>query len=116
MAASGSPEAEFNLCMSSVRESVEWSFHIIKSLSSFVSYDKKMKPHGNQISMYFGLQPPDLNMYIVIALIKYQALMCIVLRSINCGLLTIKIYVQLTAQPKLLLCDIFPQYHFRLRE
>ncbi|KAF0742647.1 hypothetical protein Ae201684_002350 [Aphanomyces euteiches] len=84
----GSPEAAFNAVMSSVRESVEWSFHIIKSLWGYVSVDKKMKvrnspvgmfwlvaalltncnsclkPQGNQISMYFGLRPPTLEEYL----------------------------------------------------
>ncbi|KAH9112469.1 hypothetical protein AeMF1_013204 [Aphanomyces euteiches] len=87
-AQAGSPEAAFNAAMSSVRESVEWSFHIIKSLWGYVSVDKKMKvrnspvgmfwlvaalltncntclkPQGNQISMYFGLRPPTLEEYL----------------------------------------------------
>ncbi|KAH9146647.1 hypothetical protein AeRB84_009494 [Aphanomyces euteiches] len=84
----GSNEAWFNSNMSSVREAVEWSFHILKSLWSFLNFDKKMivrtapigklwlmatllmnchtcfRPHGNQISMYFGVVPPTLDEYL----------------------------------------------------
>ncbi|KAF0724850.1 hypothetical protein Ae201684P_020504 [Aphanomyces euteiches] len=87
-AAPGSLQATFNSSMSAVRESVEWSFHIVKSLWSHVSFDKKMKvrncpvgmlwlvatlltnchtclkPHGNQVSLYFSLLPPTLDEYL----------------------------------------------------
>jgi hypothetical protein len=81
-------EAEFNSSMSSVRESVEWSFHLIKSQWAFVNWDRKMKvrnspigmiwlvatlltncltctkPRGNQISMYFSMYPPTVEEYL----------------------------------------------------
>ena len=87
-AAHGSHEAEFNSAMSSVRESVEWSFHIIKGLWSFLNWSIKQKvreapigkvwlvatlltnchtclqPSGNQISMYFGCNPPSVEEYL----------------------------------------------------
>ncbi|ETV65280.1 hypothetical protein H257_17989 [Aphanomyces astaci] len=64
----GTFETVFNSSMSSVRESVEWSFHLVKGLWSYVSYDKKMKPDGNQISMYFDVKPPSLDEYLSSAL------------------------------------------------
>ncbi|KAF0684386.1 Aste57867_23621 [Aphanomyces stellatus] len=87
-AAPGSPEAAFNSAMSSVREAVEWSFHLVKDLWAYLGYHKKMqvrkspiglfwlvatlltnchtclKPHGNQISMYFDMAPPSLEQYL----------------------------------------------------
>ncbi|KAH9111203.1 hypothetical protein AeMF1_014218 [Aphanomyces euteiches] len=87
-APTGSFQAVFNSSMSCVRESVEWSFHIVKSLWGFVSYDKKMKvrnspigmfwlvatlltncntcmkAQGNQISTYFDVKPPSIDEYL----------------------------------------------------
>lgn len=83
-----SPEGLFNSKMSSVREAVEWSFGRLKTLWSYISTEKKMKLRqaaigkqflvatlltnchccmqsgGNQISMYFGLEPPSLSTYL----------------------------------------------------
>lgn len=85
---SGTPRARFNAAMSSVRESVEWSFGRLKSLWGYIAYDKKQKvrqaaigkqffvatlltnchsclqPRGNQVSMYFGVPPPTLAEYL----------------------------------------------------
>ncbi|KAH9112688.1 hypothetical protein AeMF1_013014 [Aphanomyces euteiches] len=84
----GTNEAWFNASMSSVREAVEWSFHILKSLWAFLNFDKKLmvrnspigklwfaatllmnchtcfKLHGDQISMYFDLVPPSVDEYL----------------------------------------------------
>ena len=78
------PEQRFNAAMSSVSESVEWSFSRVKCLLSFMDWKKKhkvrnspvgitflvatlltnchtvMQPRGNQISKYFDLLPPSL--------------------------------------------------------
>ncbi|ETV82247.1 hypothetical protein H257_04947 [Aphanomyces astaci] len=80
----GSNADNFNKSMSSVREAVEWSFHLIKCLWSFMDWSKTQKdqqlpigqlwivcvlltnchtclqPMGNQISMYFICKPPSL--------------------------------------------------------
>jgi hypothetical protein len=74
--------------MSSVRESVEWSFGRLKVLWPTLAYEKKQKvrqatigrsflvgcllsnchcclqPSGNQISMFFGLNPPSIEEYL----------------------------------------------------
>ncbi|KAH9182794.1 hypothetical protein AeNC1_015231 [Aphanomyces euteiches] len=84
----GTAQAHFNAAMSSVRESVEWSFNLVKSKWAFVNWDKKMKvraspigkmwlvatlltnchtclqQHDNQISMYFGVDAPLLAEYL----------------------------------------------------
>jgi hypothetical protein len=88
LATSGSVQAEFNARMSSVREAVEWVFGRVKTLLSFINWDKKIRvrqtpvgklffvaalltnchtclqPIGNQISMYFGVRPPTLTKYL----------------------------------------------------
>jgi nuclease HARBI1 len=79
--------ADFNRRMSSVRESVEWTFALLKSLWKFIDCKKQQKilqspvaqvvavamlltnchtcyNQGNQISMYFGLSPPRLDDYL----------------------------------------------------
>ncbi|KAE8953635.1 hypothetical protein PF005_g32953 [Phytophthora fragariae] len=43
LAAHGSLEEEFNARMSSVREAVEWGFGRVKTLWSFINWDKKMR-------------------------------------------------------------------------
>ncbi|OWY91955.1 hypothetical protein PHMEG_00039230, partial [Phytophthora megakarya] len=80
-------EHAFNKQMSSVRESVEWNFKCLKTLWAFVAYQPQQKiglspvgkfvkvamlltnchncySGGNQISSYFGLQPPTLDEYL----------------------------------------------------
>ncbi|ETW05261.1 hypothetical protein H310_04225 [Aphanomyces invadans] len=83
-----SPEQQnFNKCMSSVRQAVEWNFKIMKTLWPHVSYKNMSKImqspvakivcvamlltnchcchfRGNQISMYFDLLPPTLEEYL----------------------------------------------------
>lgn len=78
----------FNARMSSVRECVEWKFAHLKMLFAFIDYKKSLKlrmgPIGkyvivsmflanchtcyngkNQISEYFGVQPPPLEDYLI---------------------------------------------------
>jgi nuclease HARBI1 len=73
--------------MSSVRESVEWTFALLKSLWKFIDYKKQQRilhspvaqvvaiamlltnchtcyNGDNQISEYFGLSPPTLEAYL----------------------------------------------------
>ncbi|KAH9157384.1 hypothetical protein AeRB84_000748, partial [Aphanomyces euteiches] len=80
-------ERAFNREMSSVRQSVEWSFGRMKSLWAFITYKDQQKimlqnigkvvslamfltncdccyNGGNQISSYFGLTPPSLQEYL----------------------------------------------------
>lgn len=88
LAQPGSPEQMFNRDMSSVRESVEWSFGRLKTLWPTCAYAAKnkirhfavgkmwlvaalltnchtcMQPRGNQISMYFNLMPPTVHDYL----------------------------------------------------
>ncbi|KAJ8574690.1 hypothetical protein ON010_g4519 [Phytophthora cinnamomi] len=88
LAPHGSLEAEFKARMSRVREAVEWGFGKVETLWFFINWDVKMRvrqtpvgtPVGklvfvaasltnchtcvNQITMYFGLQPPSLDVYI----------------------------------------------------
>ncbi|KAF0716049.1 hypothetical protein AaE_011202 [Aphanomyces astaci] len=78
---------EFNKWMSRVRQAVEWNFMIMKSLWAFITYKNlskiRLSPvakivcvamfltnchcchfRGNQISDYFGLEPPHLEQYL----------------------------------------------------
>ncbi|KDO20011.1 hypothetical protein SPRG_14159 [Saprolegnia parasitica CBS 223.65] len=73
----GSPKADFNTKMSSVRESVEWSFGLIKGQWGYINYDKKIKlwltavlltncrtclePTGTPISKNFSVNPPSID-------------------------------------------------------
>jgi nuclease HARBI1 len=80
-------EAEFNTAMSSVRESVEWSFGAVTNLFQALSFSRKEKMmerplaqsyqvatllfncrtclrEGNQISSYFAVDPPQLQDYL----------------------------------------------------
>ncbi|KAF0687250.1 Aste57867_20979 [Aphanomyces stellatus] len=66
----GSQEAAFNTAMSSVREAVEWSFHLVKDLLAYLgrtlltNCHTCFKQHGNQISMYFDMKPRSLDEYL----------------------------------------------------
>ncbi|KAG2888216.1 hypothetical protein PC118_g20320 [Phytophthora cactorum] len=80
-------EKKLNKMMSSVRESVEWKFGGLKTQFAFVDYKKSLKIRlspvgkyvlvsmfllnchccyygGNQISEYFGVDPPSLDEYL----------------------------------------------------
>ncbi|KAH9110824.1 hypothetical protein AeMF1_014509 [Aphanomyces euteiches] len=80
-------QKEFNKWMSRVRQSVEWNFKIMKTLWSFITFKNLAKVRlspvakivcvamlltnchccyhgGNQISKYFGLEPPNLEDYL----------------------------------------------------
>jgi len=79
-------QRRMNSDMSRVRQSVEWNFKIMKCLWAFVSYKNQSKIrlspvgkiaalamfltnchccfYGNQISSFFGLQPPTLESYL----------------------------------------------------
>ncbi|KAF4029261.1 DDE superfamily endonuclease [Phytophthora infestans] len=80
-------ESDFNSEMSRLRESVEWNFKCMKTLWSYVEYNKQQKVRlspvgkfvkvamlqtnchncyygGNQISQYFDLPPPSLQDYL----------------------------------------------------
>jgi len=80
-------QIEFNRQMASVRISVEWSFNIIIQLFAFLDFKKNLKLelqdigdyyllgsllsnchtcfNGNQISCYFGIDPPDIRDYLL---------------------------------------------------
>ncbi len=80
-------QLEFNKLMSRVRQSVEWNFKILKTLWSFITFKTLSKIRlspvakivsvamlmtnchccyfgGNQISNYFGIDPPSLEVYL----------------------------------------------------
>ena len=82
-------EQLFNSKMSSVREAVEWGFGRIANLWKFLEFRPSLKvllsnighyyhvavlltnirtifDQGNQVSMYFGLQPPTLSEYMAV--------------------------------------------------
>ncbi|KAF0709186.1 hypothetical protein AaE_012948 [Aphanomyces astaci] len=82
-----SRKRDFNKWMSRVRQSVEWNFMIMKSLWAFITFKNLSKIRlspvakivcvamlltnchccyygGNQISDYFGLEPPSLEEYL----------------------------------------------------
>lgn len=76
----------FNKAMSSVRQAVEWGFGKIVGLFAFVDFKKNQKLYlqnlpriykasallanchtclyGAQVSQYFGLEPPQLEVYL----------------------------------------------------
>ncbi len=79
------PQAQYNLCMSRVRQCVEWSFGKVGILYAFVDFDKNQKLYlqpvasywqvaallanchsclyGNETAQYFGLPTPELEVY-----------------------------------------------------
>ncbi|KAL3235902.1 hypothetical protein MRX96_022331 [Rhipicephalus microplus] len=54
-------QAHFNKCMSTVRQAVEWGFGKVAADFAFVDFHKNL----NQVSMYFGLEPPSLSGYLI---------------------------------------------------
>ena len=80
-------QRQFNMAMSNVRESVEWGFGAIARTFAFLDFKKNLKlylqpigqyypvavilmncytcMYGNQVSQYFGIEPPTLQEYLL---------------------------------------------------
>ncbi|KAH8009893.1 hypothetical protein HPB51_021691 [Rhipicephalus microplus] len=79
-------QAHFNMCMSTVRQAVEWGFGKVAADFAFVDFHKNLKVtrqrmgrmykvttlltncrtclYDSQVSMYFGFEPPSLSGYL----------------------------------------------------